>query len=67
MAVFGEMAEWSNALASKASDPQGFGGSNPPLSEILNEKVGFEGSAPLTKVSEKRRVVAASGARVPDP
>ncbi len=28
------MAEWSNALASKASDPQGFGGSNPPLSVI---------------------------------
>jgi putative endonuclease len=34
--IFGEMAEWSIASASKADIPQGIGGSNPPLSEIFS-------------------------------
>ena len=31
--VFGELAEWSNALPWKGSKPKGFKGSNPLLTE----------------------------------
>jgi hypothetical protein len=44
MLLQGEMAEWSNAVVSKAIIPvKGIGGSNPPLSSNLRQGYGWRG------------------------
>ncbi|GEM_PF-4451898 len=48
------MAEWSNAVASKAIMPKGIGGSNPPLSAIF-KLGGFEESRAYRCDQDKKK------------